>query len=163
MEWMLLPFRRYFDFAGRSRRMEFWMFQLLNLLVSMIFLGVLFSGFPWSDLMNDTAPDFGPNPTPGEIFGIFGPMFWLGSGLYMLWALAILIPGIAVTVRRLHDRDISGWWYAGLFIAGFIPIVNIVAMIGWLVLLVILFLPGTTGLNRYGPDPKDPAQASIFA
>jgi len=163
MEWMVLPFRRYFDFSGRSRRMEFWMFQLLNMIVYAVLMLIIFGGLPWQQLMDGGGPDFGPNPTPGEVFGVFGPLFWLGIAVMTVWALAIFIPSIAVTVRRLHDREMSGWWYGGLMIAGFIPIVNIVAMIGWLVLLVILFLPGTTGPNRYGPDPKDPSQASVFA
>lgn len=164
MEWMLLPFRRYFDFSGRSRRMEFWMFQLLNVIVSLVFMLVMFGGVPFSELMNDTPPvDLGPDPTPGQIFGMFGPLFWVGGALYLIWGLAIFIPSIAVTIRRLHDRNMSSWWYAGLYIIAFIPIVNIFSIFGWIAFLVIMFLPGTDGPNRFGPDPKDPAQANVFA
>ena len=66
----------------------------------------------------------------------------------LLW-LAIIIPSLAVTVRRLHDQDKTGW----LVLLGLIPFV------GGLILLVFMLLEGTKGPNQYGPDPKDPAAA----
>lgn len=60
-----------------------------------------------------------------------------------LFALAVLLPSIAVGVRRLHDRDMVGWWYLLIF----------VPVVGALILLVIFCLKGTTGPNRFGPDP----------
>lgn len=74
--------------------------------------------------------------------------------------LAIIVPSIAVSIRRLHDRDMSGWWYLGLTLAGLIPIIGFLASIA---LLVLMALPGTPGPNRFGPDPKDPSQAAVFA
>ena len=62
-----------------------------------------------------------------------------------IYALAVLIPGIAVAMRRLHDTDRSGWW---LFI-GLIPIV------GAIVLLVFLVQDSTPGENQYGANPKE--------
>ena len=72
--------------------------------------------------------------------------FVLGSPgiIGMLFALAILIPSIAVGVRRLHDTDRSGWW---LLIA-FIPIIGTIA------LLVFLLLDSNSGENRFGSSPK---------
>ncbi|MEJ2021636.1 MAG: DUF805 domain-containing protein [Maritimibacter sp.] len=67
--------------------------------------------------------------------------------LSSLFLLATLLPSISVTVRRLHDRDKSGWWY-WLFL---VPIV------GPIVLLVWFILEGTRGANSYGPDPLDPS------
>lgn len=68
----------------------------------------------------------------------------LGVGILgMLYALAVLLPAIGVTVRRLHDGDRSGWW----ILVGLIPFV------GFIVLLVFMVLPGTEGDNQYGPDP----------
>ncbi|MCF6286926.1 MAG: DUF805 domain-containing protein [Candidatus Hydrogenedentes bacterium] len=61
-----------------------------------------------------------------------------------LYSLAILVPGIAVGIRRLHDTDRSGWW----FLIVFVP------FIGGLVLLVFMLLGGTQGDNQFGPDPK---------
>ncbi|MCZ6830741.1 MAG: DUF805 domain-containing protein [Gammaproteobacteria bacterium] len=63
------------------------------------------------------------------------------SGLY---ALAILIPSLAVLVRRLHDTGRSGWW----FLIVFLPI------IGYIVLLVFLVLDSQPEENRYGPNPR---------
>jgi uncharacterized membrane protein YhaH (DUF805 family) len=63
--------------------------------------------------------------------------------LQLLYTLAVLIPSIAVAIRRLHDQDKSGW----LLLLLFIPI------LGWLALLILYCLPGTSGDNKYGPDP----------
>jgi uncharacterized membrane protein YhaH (DUF805 family) len=64
-----------------------------------------------------------------------------------LYALAVLIPSIAVTVRRLHDTDRSGWW----ILLGLIPLV------GTIILLVFVCLDGTPGPNRFGTNPKQSA------
>lgn len=163
MEWMILPFKRYFDFQGRSRRMEYWMFQLLNIAVSMVLFSVILAGFPWDQMIQNwgtVEPDIAAQPPQ------FSTSNWViigsGSALYLIWWLATFIPSIAVTVRRLHDREVSGWWYGGLFVAGFIPLVNVLAVIGWIVFLVFMFLPGTDGPNRYGLDPKNLGQTNVF-
>ncbi len=64
--------------------------------------------------------------------------------LYGLYALAVLLPGLAVAVRRLHDTDRSGWWL----------LISLVPLIGGIVLLVFLCLEGTRGSNKFGADPK---------
>ncbi|MEO6054340.1 MAG: DUF805 domain-containing protein [Chthoniobacterales bacterium] len=61
-----------------------------------------------------------------------------------LYSLAVLLPGIAVTVRRLHDTDRSGWWL----------LIGLVPVIGAIVLLVFMVLDGTPGENKYGQNPK---------
>lgn len=63
---------------------------------------------------------------------------------YVLYSLAIFIPSLAVTVRRLHDTDKSGWWV----------LVGLVPLIGGIALLVFTVLDGTSGSNSYGEDPK---------
>lgn len=100
MHWMILPFKRYADFTGRSRRMEYWMFTLLNvLLIALLWLVV----FGTAGLSNMADPGADPN----AYAALFG-----GAGLLILiYVVAIIIPSIAVTVRRLHDRNLSGWWY----------------------------------------------------
>ena len=150
MEWMLMPFRRYAEFSGRSRRMEFWMFTLLTFIVEIVCFALMFAGgFNMATMTDPTATPEAP-----------GALFWVGAILLGVYVLAALIPSIAVTVRRLHDRDMSGWWYLGVIVGSFIPILNIIVAIGFLVLMA---LPGTAGPNRFGPDPKDPNSAEVFA
>ena len=69
-------------------------------------------------------------------------------------------PLVSVTIRRLHDRDMSGWWYLGFLAAALIPVFNILVLFGMLILMV---LPGTAGPNRFGADPLDQDQSSVFA
>ncbi len=98
MDWMLLPYKRYAEFTGRSRRMEYWMFTLFTTIIVLLLVGLMLAGgFDLASLDNPNAPP--PEP---------GPLFWLGAGSLGIWALATFIPGLAVTIRRFHDRDMSG-------------------------------------------------------
>ena len=119
------PFRKYATFSGRARRREFWLWQLF-LFSSAIVLAVL------DALLRTDDGQFGN--------GLLGSIFQL----------AALIPGVAVTVRRLHDADRSAWWLLIIFL----PI------IGFIVLLVFLCRGGTIGNNRYGEDPKARTQSN---
>lgn len=136
MDWMLMPYRRYFDFSGRSRRMEFWMFQLLIFIVYvvvMIVATVLGGGME--------AGNVGPGgAAAGIVFIAFG-----------IWGIATIIPSLALAVRRLHDTDRSGWW----ILIGFVPIV------GALVLLYFYLIEGTRGPNSFGQDPKEGVQRGV--
>ncbi len=148
MHWMILPFKRYAEFSGRSRRMEYWMFTLLNVLVMGV-LFVLVFGTAGLGNMADPAAD------PNAYAALFG-----GAGLLvMLYFVAIIIPSIAVTVRRLHDRNMSGWWYLGFVVLSAVPVVGFLASIA---LFVVLLLPGTVGPNRFGADPKGRVAADVF-
>lgn len=120
-------FRQYATFSGRARRSEFWYWMLFNLLLGIV-LGILSSATGGMQIDPATGmPDYGPTGILSNII-----------------SLALLIPTIAVTVRRLHDTDRSGfWWFIGL-----IPIV------GAIVLIVFAAQAGTPGPNRFGPDPK---------
>ena len=152
LEYMFMPFRRYAEFSGRSRRMEFWSFGLFNLVVYAIIGGIMLgTGASLSNLSQNSA-----DPV-AAITGIFFSGFGV---LFALYWLATIIPTVAVTVRRLHDRDMSGWWYLGVIVLSFIPLVGFLVSIAF---LVIMFLPGTPGPNRFGPDPKDPLGAQVFA
>lgn len=129
MEWMLMPLKRYADFSGRSRRKEYWMF-LLGVIIALVVLGLIEGALGMS----------------GMIAGVYGP-------LTAVLALAVIVPGIAVQVRRFHDQDKSGWFV----------LLNFVPFVGWIIVLVFMFLSGTSGSNRFGPDPKDPASAETFS
>lgn len=109
---------KYADFNGRARRKEFWMFALISIIVSLALnaLGAL-----------------GGESALGSIGRFLG-------GIY---GLAVLIPSIAVGVRRLHYVGKSGW----MIILGFIPVVN-------LYVLYLLVLDSNSGDNEYGPNPK---------
>jgi len=153
LDWMILPFKRYAEFTGRSRRKEFWSFVLLVTIVYLVIGAIVFgTGASLASLAQQADPS---NP-----FAIYS-LFFSGTGLlFVLWWLATLIPTIAVSVRRLHDRDMTGWWYLGFIVASFIPLVGLIASIAF---LVIMCLPGTPGPNKFGPDPKDPAAVEVFS
>ncbi|HEX8058616.1 MAG TPA: DUF805 domain-containing protein [Novosphingobium sp.] len=151
LEWMIMPLKRYVDFKGRSRRKEFWSWVLLNFIIYAVLMAVVFGG---GGVMSAAMAD------PGNPMAVYKAMF-AGPGILLaIWGLAVFIPNIAVVVRRLHDRDMSGWWYLGFFVAALIPILNIISGIA---LLVLMCLEGTRGPNRFGPDPKDPTSAEVFA
>jgi len=78
------------------------------------------------------------------VFGILGQIASLFTYVSGLVSLALLIPGIAVTVRRLHDTNKSGWFI----------LVALIPFIGWIYLLYLLVLEGDKASNQYGPDPK---------
>lgn len=137
MQWMILPYRRYFDFAGRSRRMEYWMFVLFQVLVGTMIAAV-----------------FGTNTyQSGAAVQFNSVLSSTGALVQNAFSLASLIPGIAVTVRRLHDQDRTGW----LVLLALIP------LFGWFALFVLLLFTGTPGTNRYGPDPKQPYDTNVFS
>ena len=119
MNWYREALRKYATFEGRARRKEYWTFALINFVVVFV-LSLI-------DMR----------------LGTFSMEFGVGllSGLY---SLAVLIPIMAVTVRRLHDTNRSGWW----FLIAFVPIV------GWLVIVALACLDSQPGANRFGPNPK---------
>ncbi|MCF7221074.1 DUF805 domain-containing protein [Marilutibacter chinensis] len=125
MEWMLMPLRRYADFSGRSRRKEYWMFVLFQLIVFAVLMIPVFAGID----------------TQG---GGMGMLSKIGFGLMVIVALALIVPSLAVQVRRFHDQDKSGWFV----LLGLIP------YLGGLIVLVFMCLEGTRGANRFGDDPK---------
>ncbi len=164
MSWMFLPFRRFAQFRGRSRRKEYWMFILFLTIVYSLFVGVAVA-------MGVSAATGGPGSS--SVLGMMGSLGALAIFVGLFW-LVTLIPSIAVAVRRLHDTDRSGWWlmlYIGPYVLSLVlnfagiangsaslqlasVAVSAVGFVGALVLLVFMCLDGTRGLNRYGPDPK---------
>jgi uncharacterized membrane protein YhaH (DUF805 family) len=114
MRWYIRVLSNYAVFSGRARRKEYWAFFGLNLLIA-VGLGFV----------------------EGIVIAVSGGTAGDVSVLGTIYQLAILIPSIAVGVRRMHDTDHSGWWL--LF-----PFVN----------FVLAVTDGTSGPNRFGPDPK---------
>lgn len=132
-------FQRYVDFKGRSRRSEYWWVVLFNFIVVVVLGGL--------------AVALGGNFETGEMSPIAGILF----GLLGLYGLGILLPSIALYVRRLHDINQTGWIYLGLIVASMIPFIGLIASIA---MIVIACLPGTQGPNKYGADPKGGAPAA---
>ncbi len=161
LEWMLMPLRRYADFSGRSRRKEFWSFFLFNLIVQAVLLGPIYSVFIGNmATMATTEPgNFEAAAASGFQFADH-PIAAGLAALGVLWSLFTVVPNIALTVRRLHDRDMSGWWYLGMIVASIIPFVGFIAAIAF---LVLMFLDGTKGPNRFGPDPKGANAGDVFS
>ena len=130
MEWMILPLKRYGDFEGRSRRKEYWMFTLGIL----ILYAIMATAF--------VVAVGGVDRRPESAATGLTVVFVVAVGVIVV--LGLLIPSIAVQVRRLHDQDKSGWY----ILLGFIPYV------GGLIMLVFMCIDGTPGENRFGDDPK---------
>jgi uncharacterized membrane protein YhaH (DUF805 family) len=109
IEWYKkVVFENYANFEGRARRKEYWMFFLANFIISFAL---------------------------GFILGLISPTLGLVANVY---SLAVLVPSIAVAIRRMHDIGKSGWYIL-------IPIYNI----------ILLATEGDKGVNEYGPDPKN--------
>ena len=72
------------------------------------------------------------------------PLLFIGTGLFVMFALGMIVPSLAVHVRRLHDIGLSGWWLLLHFVAG----------IGTIMLFIMSLVGGEPGPNRYGPAPK---------
>jgi uncharacterized membrane protein YhaH (DUF805 family) len=118
VKWYIEVMRKYAVFSGRARRLEYWMFVLSNVIIAVV-LSII-DGIADSDSEGSR------------------------STLTTLYGLAILIPSLAVSVRRLHDTGRSGWW----MLIGLIPI------IGTIVLLIFIIQDSQLMDNQYGPNPK---------
>ena len=135
MKWTFLPLRRYFDFHGRSGRREYWSFQLLVLVLIIL---AVFAMFAFTDAAGQAVME--------RRFSV-----WAGFAL-----LPVIVPLVAVTVRRLHDLGWSGWWLLALLAGGAIPAIDTIAGLAY---IVIMLLPGSKNENRFGPSLREPAAA----
>ena len=154
MEWMMMPFRRYADFRGRSCRKEYWLFQLLVLIVyAVLGMAALAVALRLGVFSMKNSEDIFVALT-------HQPWLWLVIGIAGIFSLAVIIPSVAVVVRRLHDLGYSGWWYAGYAVVSQIPYVQWLIIIGF---LIVMCIKGTSGENRFGADPLDRSNAHVFA
>lgn len=133
---------KYATFQGRASRSEFWWFNLFVWIVAFP-LGII--GFAFIDF------NTGEPSTLSIVFFILAGVFWL----------AMFIPLISATVRRFHDRNLSGWWYLLIIAASMIPVVGWMASVAQIVICV---MKGNDGDNRFGPDPlKEGYRADVFS
>jgi uncharacterized membrane protein YhaH (DUF805 family) len=135
MHWMILPLRRYADFRSRSRRMEYWAFVLF-----------LFLLFAITATLDTWLPTGGRTLTAITT----APGLWAYSQatdagwITRIASIAMILPSLAVAVRRLHDIGRSGFWL----------LVSFVPLLGAILLLVFFLTDSQRGANRWGPDPK---------
>lgn len=117
-------FSKYADFSGRATRSEYWYFYLFNFLVVMVYYIALFAMLVSGSRDSSAA-------------GYLSVMF-------IIYALVMTIPSLAVTVRRLHDTGHSGWW---IFL-------NLIPVIGSIVLFIWFITDSDPDTNEYGDNPK---------
>ena len=128
-------FGKYASFTGRAQRSEFWWFFLFwwvgTFIINLI------------DSASGLVINFGT-----ETIDTANGVITFSTGgvgvLSTIWALALLLPFISVTVRRLHDTNRSGWWWW----------IQVIPCVGFIVILVFMLLDSTPGDNRFGPNPK---------
>jgi len=119
MDWYLKVIRNYVGFSGRAHRTEFWMFVLINLVITLVLSFI-------DGMLGLASAEYGMGPLQG------------------LYSLAVLLPSLAVAVRRLHDTGRTGWWL----------LICLIPLIGAIVLIVFYCLDSQEGDNQYGPNPK---------
>ena len=122
MELAFVPYKKYFDFSGRARRKEYFLFNIFAVIILVIsfFIDILIGTYD---------EELG--------WGLF-------SGIYLIF---FFIPALAVSIRRLHDWDKSGWFL----------LLNLIPFVGQLIVFVFMCIPGNVGANRFGPGPKAPS------
>ena len=120
MNWYLAVLKNYAGFSVRARRKEYWMFTLFNIIFAIVAMIL-------DNVLGIAMAEVG-----------YGP-------LYGLYALAMLIPGLAVSVRRLHDVGKSGWML----------LIALIPLIGAIWLLVLMVTDSNPGENQYGANPKE--------
>ncbi len=123
----------YANFQGRARRREYWMFTLINTIITFVLAIPLFGVVTSLGMQADAGTD--PSAALTGTTLIFGL-------IYTIYALATFVPSLAVTVRRLHDAGFSGWLY----------LLNFIGLS--IVVLVLCVLDSKPGSNKWGPNPK---------
>ena len=123
----------YANFTGRARRREYWMFTLINTIIVTVLSIPVYGAAIGMAMQSDTGAD----PSAG----LTGTTL-IFTALMLIYALAVMVPSIAVTVRRLHDAGFSGWLY----------LLNFIGLS--IVVLVLCVLDSKPGSNKWGPNPK---------
>jgi len=120
--WKKVFLNQYINFSGRARRKEYWYFTLVNILAMLPLYLILMATIAIESTV----------------------LMYIFATIFFIFGIALIIPSIAVTVRRLHDTNKSGWCY----FLSLIPLLSIV-------LLAFMVVEGDRSTNRYGKDPKN--------
>ena len=124
MSWYIVALKKFAVFQGRARRKEYWYFVLFNVIIGFVLAFI------------------------DGLIGTYDMVTRIGF-LSVLYSLAVLVPGVAVSVRRLHDTGRSGWWI----------LINFIPIIGVIVFLILTVRDSQPQENQYGPNPKEVAVA----
>jgi uncharacterized membrane protein YhaH (DUF805 family) len=128
IEWYKkVVFENYANFNGRARRSEYWYFVLCNFLITLVLYIPLILSI--SSIENNGEPS---------------PIFYVFTGLLIIYSLAIFIPNLAVIVRRLHDVGKSGWTY----------LLVLIPLVGPILILINMITEGQPHENKWGKNPK---------
>lgn len=127
---------KYARFSGRAARSEYWWFSLAVLLYGLVVIAAFFAA---------NAISGGFSQASG--LSSFGLLVLILGGIGFL---LLIVPSVAVTVRRFHDYDLSGWWVLAACVLGAVPRIGWIASIA---ILVVASLKGAAEENRFGPDP----------
>lgn len=122
MNWFMAALQKYATFSGRAQRAEYWYFLLFYIIIYVALM-----------IVDGITGSLNAESGLGLLSGLF--------------ALGMLVPSLAVSVRRLHDTDRSGWWL----------LIGIIPLIGGIILLVFTAQDGTQGDNSFGSNPKSMA------
>ena len=120
--------KNYVNFKGRASRGQYWWVVLANALINVVLMTVYFTQLSVDQYGYSTVSSLGA----------------AASGISALYALAVIIPTLSLSIRRLHDTGRSVWWY----------LINFVPCVGGIIFFVFTCLAGTDGNNQYGPDPR---------
>ncbi len=120
MKYYILAFKKYAQFQGRSRRSEYWYFILFNIIFAFVATGL----------------DRSLNLTMSN--AVYGPV-------YGIYSLIVFIPGLALTIRRLHDVGKSGWYF----------LIILIPLVGAIWFIVLMATDSIPGQNKYGENPKE--------
>ena len=136
-----MMFKNYTNFSGRSRRSEYWGAAFVNFLIMLIASFLIF--FMMQDRIMVVAPYIEYIDDISDVMYLLQPVSWCFVILF-LYAIILIIPSIALTVRRLHDTGKSGWYY----------LLALIPYVGSIIIFVFTLLDSTPGPNKYGPNPK---------
>jgi len=130
MNWYTKVLQQYVDFNGRARRKEYWMFVLFNMIFAIVAITL-------DNVLGLSGGSYEAAEASASVMFESGP-------IYMVYSLAVLLPSLAVSVRRLHDVNKSGWWL----------LISLIPIIGGIWLLILFVRDSQAGKNQYGPNPK---------
>lgn len=130
MKWYLAALKNSFKLSGRARRKEYWMFNLFYFLSIILIVGIVV-------LIKEVAKNTLSTPVFEQLDNIL-------RSILLILVFLQYIPGFSVTIRRLHDVGLSGWFV----------LINIIPYLGFLIMMFFMLKKGTDGPNRYGEDPR---------